>query len=192
MLLTDNGLGLGNGLLSLGEDEFDVAGVGHVRVDLVILLAFCLCARLASHHGCSGASEKTYATVGAVCAAALLGGLVNLDVLHNEVASVETLGIGVGLGVLEETEEELGGLGGPAGAGDTKLLAYFPMMSVNDALICLLRPTSSACSWCHWETHGDRFRFSRSRSQSPRSPRSHQTIGVVSFRFSVGFREFVP
>lgn len=61
--------------------------------------------------------------MGAVCPAALLGGLVNLDVLDNEVASVETLGIGVGLGVLEETEEELGRLDGPAGTGDTKLLA---------------------------------------------------------------------
>jgi hypothetical protein len=64
--------------------------------------------------------------VGAVCAAALLGGLVDLDVLDDQVASVETLGIGVGLGVLEETEEELGGLDGPAGAGDAELLACFP------------------------------------------------------------------
>lgn len=59
-----------------------------------------------------------------VGAAALLGGLVDLDVLDNEVASVKTLGIGVGLSVLEETEEELGGLRGPAGAGNTELLAY--------------------------------------------------------------------
>ena len=29
-----DGLGLLDGLLSLGEDELDVAGVGHVRVDL--------------------------------------------------------------------------------------------------------------------------------------------------------------
>ena len=58
-----------------------------------------------------------------VCSAALLGGLVDLDVLDDQVASVETLGIGVGLSVLEETEEELGGLDGPAGAGDTELLA---------------------------------------------------------------------
>ena len=64
-----------------------------------------------------------------VCATALLGGLVDLDVLDNEVASVEALGIGVGLGVLEETEEELGGLDGPAGTGDTELLAYCPMKS---------------------------------------------------------------
>jgi hypothetical protein len=96
VLLTDNGLRLLNGLLSLSEDELDVAGVGHIGVDT---------------------------TVGAVCAAALLGGLVDLDVLDDQVASVETLGIGVGLGVLEETEEELGGLDGPAGTGDTELLA---------------------------------------------------------------------
>ena len=65
----------------------------------------------------------------AVCAAALLGGLVDLDVLDDQVASVETLGVGVGLSVLEETEEELGGLDGPAGAGDTELLACFPQQS---------------------------------------------------------------
>jgi hypothetical protein len=61
--------------------------------------------------------------VGAVCAAALLGGLVDLDVLDNQVASVETLGIGVGLGVLEQAEEELSRLDGPAGTGDTEGLA---------------------------------------------------------------------
>ena len=66
-----------------------------------------------------------------VCSAALLGGLVDLDMLDDQVASVETLGIGVGLSVLEETEEELGGLGGPAGAGDTELLAYSIQMVVS-------------------------------------------------------------
>lgn len=59
-----------------------------------------------------------------VCAPPLLGGLVDLDVLDNQVAGVKTLGIGVGLSVLEETEQELGGLDGPAGLGDTELLAY--------------------------------------------------------------------
>lgn len=33
-VLADNGLGLLDSLLSLGEDELDVAGVGHVGVDL--------------------------------------------------------------------------------------------------------------------------------------------------------------
>lgn len=58
-----------------------------------------------------------------VSAAAALGSLVNLDALDNKVASVETLGVGVGLGVLEEVDQELGGLDGPAGLGDTELLA---------------------------------------------------------------------
>lgn len=66
---------------------------------------------------------ETYTTVGTVSSSALLGGLVDLDVLDNQVASVKTLGVGVGLGVLQELEEELGGLDGPSGAGDTELLA---------------------------------------------------------------------
>jgi hypothetical protein len=66
----------------------------------------------------------TYATVGTVCAAALLGGLVDLDVLDDQVGGVKTLGVGVGLGVLEEREDELGRLDGPAGLGDTELLAF--------------------------------------------------------------------
>ena len=74
-----------------------------------------------------GEGEKgvsTYATVGTVCAAALLGGLVDLDVLDDQVGGVKTLGVGVGLGVLEEREDELGRLDGPAGLGDTELLAF--------------------------------------------------------------------
>jgi hypothetical protein len=95
-VLTLNGLGLLDNLLTLGQDELDVAGVGHVRVDT---------------------------TVGTVCPSALLGGLVDLDVLDNQGTGVETLGVGVGLSVLEETEEELGGLDGPSSLGDTELLA---------------------------------------------------------------------
>lgn len=53
-----------------------------------------------------------------------LGGLVDLDVLDNEVTGVETLGVGVGLSVLEEIGEESGRLDGPAGLADTPLLAY--------------------------------------------------------------------
>lgn len=58
-----------------------------------------------------------------VCASPLLGGLVDLDVLDDQVAGVQTLGVGVGLGVLEQALEELCGLDGPAGLGDAKLLA---------------------------------------------------------------------
>lgn len=55
------------------------------------------------------------ATVGTVSAAALLGCLVHLDVLDEESRGVEALCVGVGFGVLEEVEEVLGGLLGPAG-----------------------------------------------------------------------------
>lgn len=43
--------------------------------------------------------------------------------LDDEVAGVEALGVGVGFSVLEEANEELGGLDGPAGLGDTESLA---------------------------------------------------------------------
>lgn len=63
--------------------------------------------------------------MGTVSPPALLGGLVHLDVLDDQVAGVEALGVGVGLGVPEEAEQEVGGLGGPAGLGDTELLAWY-------------------------------------------------------------------
>lgn len=59
----------------------------------------------------------------AVCSSTLLGGLVDLDVLDDQVAGIETLGICVCLGVLEETQKELSGLDWPSGARDTELLA---------------------------------------------------------------------
>lgn len=67
--------------------------------------------------------QETYTTVSTVSAAAALGSLVNLDALDNQSTGVETLGVGVGLGVLEEIDQELGGLDGPASLGDTELLA---------------------------------------------------------------------
>lgn len=89
-------LSFADSLLGLGEDEFDVARVGHVRVDT---------------------------TVGAVGSAALLGGLVDLDVLDDELRGVEAFGVGVGFRILQQAEEELGGLDGVTGLGDTELLA---------------------------------------------------------------------
>lgn len=65
----------------------------------------------------------TNATVRTISASPLLGSLVDLDVLDDEVAGVKTLGVGVGLGVLEEIGEEFGGLDGPAGLGNTELFA---------------------------------------------------------------------
>lgn len=68
-----------------------------------------------------------------VCSSTLLGGLVDLDVLDDQVAGVQTLGISVGLSVLEQAEEELGGLGGPSCAGDTELLSC----TINPSALCL-------------------------------------------------------
>lgn len=67
--------------------------------------------------------SMTYTTVGTVGASPSLGGLVDLDVLDNEVTGVETLGVGVGLSVLEEVGEERGGLDGPASLADAPLVA---------------------------------------------------------------------
>lgn len=72
--------------------------------------------------------------MGTVCPAALLGGLVDLDVLDDEIAGVEALGIGVRLGILEETEQELGRLDRPARARDTPLFAYFPQSSARSSM----------------------------------------------------------
>lgn len=104
---------------ALSEDELDVAGVGHVGVDLVSLAAFFeyfFCRRM-----------RTYTTVSTVGTSATLGGLVDLDVLDDEVAGVKTLGVGVGLGVLQQSEQLLSGLDGPASLGDTELLACMPV-----------------------------------------------------------------
>jgi hypothetical protein len=88
-----------------------VGGVRHVGVDLDML-------ELRPRE-----VVGTYATVGTVSAPSLLGRLVDLDVLDDQVAGVQTLGVGVGLSILEETENDLSGLDGPAGLGDTESLA---------------------------------------------------------------------
>lgn len=75
---------------------------------------------------------NAYTTVGTVCAATLLGRLVDLDVLDDQVAGVKTLGVGVGLGVLEQAEQELSALHRPTGLGDTELLA----LTDNQYLFC--------------------------------------------------------
>ena len=47
---------------------------------------------------------KTYTTMRTVGATTLLGRLVDLDVLDDQVAGVQALGVGVCFGVLEERE----------------------------------------------------------------------------------------
>lgn len=107
--------GLLDDFLTLGKDELDVARVGHVGVDLNAMSAF---------PPQKPENVDTYTTVGTVGASPSLGGLVDLDVLDDKGTGVETLGVSVGLGVLDEVGEELSGLDGPAGAADTPLLAY--------------------------------------------------------------------
>lgn len=65
-----------------------------------------------------------------ICTTTLLGRLVDLDMLDDQVAGVETLGIGVGFGVLEQRGEEFGGFLGPARAGDAELFACVSIISV--------------------------------------------------------------
>ena len=77
---------------------------------------------------------RTYATMSTICAPPLLRGLVHLDVLDDQVSGIEAFGVGVGFGVLEQAEEELGGFLGPAGFGDAELLAYR-----NDLLVVWFR-----------------------------------------------------
>lgn len=66
------------------------------------------------------AHVRINAAVGAVRASPLLRGLVDLDVFDDEVVGVEPLGVGVGFGVFEQVEEELGGFHGVSGAGDAE------------------------------------------------------------------------
>ena len=105
-------------LLALRQDHLNVAGIRHVRVD---------------------------ATVSAVCTTSLLGSLVDLDVLDDEVACIETLGVCVRLGVLEQTDQEFGGLDGPSCFGDAELLAYITVSLALSHLYCFLR---SVCLQC--------------------------------------------
>jgi len=66
----------------------------------------------------------TYTTVGTVCPSALLRGLVDLNVGDDKIGVIETLGVGIGLSVAEETKEELSRLFRPTSAGNTELLSY--------------------------------------------------------------------
>ena len=76
--------------------------------------------------------------MGTIGTTALLGRLVDLDVLHDQVAGVEAFGIGVRFRVLEQAEEEFGGFLGPAGAGDAELFACIYCSSLASSISLLL------------------------------------------------------
>ena len=65
---------------------------------------------------------SAHSAVGTVRASPLLRSLVNLNVLDDEIASIEALCVGVRFSVLEETEEEFGGFDRPAALGGTESL----------------------------------------------------------------------
>ena len=87
LLLGFGGRGLGERLLLLQEDDLDVARRRHVRID---------------------------ATVGPVRPTPHMGSPVHLNGVDDQVVGVQTLVLGVALRVLQEVEEELGRLLGPA------------------------------------------------------------------------------
>lgn len=73
-----------------------MAGVGHVGVDLRHSQSVKSWKRFLDGRPSPGRfSGSTYATVGTVSSSALLGGLVDLDVLDDQGTGVKTLGVGV-------------------------------------------------------------------------------------------------
>ncbi len=64
-----------------------------------------------------GRHVRVDASVSAVGAAAHVRGAVHLDVVDDQVVGVKALVLGVALGVLEQVQQELGGLLGPAALG---------------------------------------------------------------------------
>jgi hypothetical protein len=66
---------------------------------------------------------SAYTTMGTVSSSALFGSLIDLDVLDDQIASVETLGIRVGFSIFEETKKKLCALDGPSSSADTESLA---------------------------------------------------------------------
>lgn len=87
--------GLGNLLLFLSDNEFNVRWVGQVGVG---------------------------STVSSVSSSSVLWSLVDLDVGDLQLGNVQTLGLSVGLSVLQQVLDVVDGLDGPSGLLDTPLL----------------------------------------------------------------------
>jgi hypothetical protein len=71
--------------------------------------------------------------MGTICSSALLWCLVDLNVLDNEVSGVQSLGFGIGFGVLEKINEKFARLDGPAGLGDAKRLSCIQTQLTTDS-----------------------------------------------------------
>lgn len=59
-----------------------------------------------------------------ICSAALLGSLIDLDMLDDEIAGVESFGIGIRFSIFQERKKVFGRFDWPSGTSDTKCLSY--------------------------------------------------------------------
>ncbi len=99
-------------LFAFGEDEFDVAGVGHVGVYLESLDQFDALCDVCGICWVEGEGEegigkrevvrevrgregKTYASMSTIGTTTLLRRLIDLDVFDDQVSGIETFGVGV-------------------------------------------------------------------------------------------------
>lgn len=98
-----------------------MARIGHIWIDLMVIG---IVSKYQNPVSDDRVNRVSYTTMGTVSPSPLLWGLVDLNVGDQEIGGVETLSVGVGFSVPKEAKKELGRLLRPAGAGDTKLLAY--------------------------------------------------------------------
>ena len=150
ILTTNNRLRLLYNLLALGKDQLDVARVRHVWVDLDRSISICPAGVLSS--------GDAYTTMGTVCSSTLLGSLVDLDVLDDQVAGIQTLGISIGLSILEQTEEELGRLDRPSCTRDAELLSCrafpsAPIINLRTPSQIAPQPRSFPCEYSYLVRH---------------------------------------
>lgn len=74
--------------------------------------------------GWGGKKDRlTYPSMSAISSTSLLRRLIDLNMLDDQIARIQTLGVRVRFCVFEQAEEEFGGFNGPAGFGYAKLFA---------------------------------------------------------------------
>ena len=113
-------------LRTLCQNQLNVARVRHVWVDLNSCQYFSSIEGLLS----------TYTTMCTICPASLFRSLVDLNVLNDQIARIQSLGICVRLRILQKRKEMFGRLDWPSGSRNTKLLSCSVMSSATE-----LQPT---------------------------------------------------
>jgi hypothetical protein len=143
-----------NDLLTFGQDHLDVAWAAHVRVD---------------------------SAMSSVRATSLFWCLVDLDVLDDQVSSVKALDIGVGFGVLKESEEEFGGFDWMTGSRDTELFTCRGRMVSNS-----LRSEF----FFQWESMRFQVDTVSSQIRTHGAKREKEALGRFLFAMARGFSFF--